>query len=318
MLRGCNQIFAMSINKKVYEILKSDYIYPELLKEVVSPPKKLYAIGNISLLNMNSIAIVGSRNSSEYGETITQKISKDLAKEDIVIISGMALGIDSVAHKACIENGGKTIAVLGSGFNHIYPKENEKLFLDIIQHHGLVLSEFPLDSPVQMKNFPKRNRIISGLSLGVLVIEAAYRSGTSITAKLARAQGKKVFCIPNSIGNKNSYGTIDLVRKGAMLVRNAEDILSELNLKSNLSKRSTMGDKLKSKKSSKQLRILDENSKKIVDCIAQNKGLDAEKICIKTNLDIVTVNQLLTILEIDEVIVDTGKNGYDLEEAYYE
>ena len=308
----------MNINKKVYEILKSAYIYPELWKEVVSPPKKLYAVGNISLLNMNSIAIVGSRNSSEYGEAITKKIAKDLAMENIVIVSGMALGIDSVAHKACIESGGKTIAILGSGFNHIYPKENEKLFLDIIQNDGLVISEFPLDSPVQMKNFPKRNRIISGLALGVLVIEAAYRSGTSITARFARAQGKKVFCIPNSIGNKNSYGTIDLVRKGAMLVRSAEDILVELNLKANLGKKGTIENNLKSKKSSKQLKILDENSKKIVDCIAQNKGLDAEKICIKTNLDVVTVNQLLTILEIDEVIVDTGKNGYDLVEAYYE
>ena len=285
---------------------------------MVSPPKKLYAVGNISLLNMNSIAIVGSRNSSEYGEAITKKIAKDLAMENIVIVSGMALGIDSVAHKACIESGGKTIAILGSGFNHIYPKENEKLFLDIIQNDGLVISEFPLDSPVQMKNFPKRNRIISGLALGVLVIEAAYRSGTSITARFARAQGKKVFCIPNSIGNKNSYGTIDLVRKGAMLVRSAEDILVELNLKANLGKKGTIENNLKSKKSSKQLKILDENSKKIVDCIAQNKGLDAEKICIKTNLDVVTVNQLLTILEIDEVIVDTGKNGYDLVEAYYE
>lgn len=170
-------------------------------------------MGNISLLNKNSIAIIGSRNSSEYGRNITKKITKELVENNMVIVSGMAKGIDSIAHESCIKHAGKTIAVLGSGFKHIYPKENEKLFYNIIENDGLVLSEFPIDSPVQMKNFPRRNRIISGLALGVLVIEAAYRSGTSITAKFAKAQGKEVFCIPNSIGNKNSYGTIDLIKK---------------------------------------------------------------------------------------------------------
>lgn len=244
---------------------------------------------------------------------MAKKITKDLVQNNIVIVSGMATGIDSVAHKACIENGGKTIAVLGSGFKYIYPKENEKLFFDIIENEGLVLSEFPFDSPVQMKNFPKRNRIISGLSLGVLVVEAAYRSGTSITARFAKMQGRKVFCIPNSIGNKNSYGTIDLLRNGATLVRNAKDILSELEL-------DYRSDEivLSKKKRIKQLKILDENSRKVVDCISKNDGLDAESICINTGLDIVIVNQILTFLEIDEYIIDTGNNGYKLVEDYYE
>ncbi len=301
------------ISKKIYEIYNSDSIYPELLKEISSSPKKLYAIGNVNLLNMNSIAIVGSRNSSEYGESITKKITGDLVQNNIVIVSGMAIGIDSVAHKTCIESGGKTIAILGSGFKHIYPKENEKLFFDIIENDGLVLSEFPLDSQVQMKNFPKRNRIISGLSLGVLVVEAAYRSGTSITARFAKMQGRKVFCIPNSIGNKNSYGTIDLLRKGASLVRNAEDILCELNLDYKSNKNVLSG-----KKANKQLKILDENSRKVFECISINGGIDADGICMKTNLDIVIVNQILTYLEIDELIVDTGNNGYNLVEDYYE
>lgn len=301
------------ISKKIYEIYNYDSIYPELLKGISSSPKKLYAMGNINLLNMNSVAIIGSRNSSGYGESVAKKITKDLVQNNIVIVSGMATGIDSVAHKACIENGGKTIAVLGSGFKHIYPKENEKLFFDIIENEGLVLSEFPFDSPVQMKNFPKRNRIISGLSLGVLVVEAAYRSGTSITARFAKMQGRKVFCIPNSIGNKNSYGTIDLLRNGATLVRNAKDILSELEL-------DYKSDEIVSskKKRIKQLKILDENSRKVVDCISKNDGLDAESICIKTGLDIVIVNQILTFLEIDEYIIDTGNNGYKLVEDYYE
>lgn len=263
---------------------------------------------------MNSLAIVGSRNSSDYGEDVTKKITKELVMNDIVIVSGMAVGIDSIAHKTCIENGGKTIAVLGSGFRHIYPKENEKLFKDILNNGGLILSEFPIDTPVQMKNFPKRNRIVSGLALGVLVVEAAYRSGTSITARHAKNQGKKVFCVPNCIGSKNSYGTINLIQNGAILVRNADDIFKELNLEFNKTSKSIQ----LYRKKEKQLRLLDENSKKIVECIAQNKNVDAEKICLKTCMDIATVNQLLTRLELDEIIIDTGKNGYDMAEAYYE
>ena len=215
----------MFIDKKIYEIYPINPTYPDMLKKIPSAPKKIYAIGNISLLNEKSISIVGSRNSSEYGRKITKSITKDLVQSGIVIVSGMANGIDSVAHKTCLEYGGKTIAVLGSGFRHIFPKENEELFHQIIENDGLVISEYPIDTPVQMKNFPKRNRIISGLSIGLLVIEAAYRSGTSITAKYAKIQERKVFCIPNSIGSKNSYGTINLIQNGAILVRNAQDIL---------------------------------------------------------------------------------------------
>lgn len=225
----------------------------------------------------------------------------------------MAKGIDSVAHETCLKNGGKTIAVLGSGFNNIYPKENEKLFNNIIENDGLVLSEFPADTPVQMKNFPRRNRIISGLSLGVLVIEAAYRSGTSITVKFARAQNKKVFCIPNSIGNKNSYGTIEFIQKGAIMIKSAKDILKELGLEiqvdSNLEKR---------KKLERQLKILDKDTKQIFKCIYNNEGICAEEISEKTNISIITINQALTFLEIDELIVNIGMNRFKVLEDYYE
>ena len=228
-------------------------------------------------------------------------------------LSGMAKGIDSVAHETCIKNGGKTIAVLGSGFKHIYPKENEKLFYNIIENDGLVLSEFPIDSPVQMKNFPRRNRIISGLSLGVLVIEAAYRSGTSITAKFAKAQKRAVFCIPNSIGNKNSYGTIDLIKNGATLVRSAKDIVKELGLElyvdCSLEKK---------KKLNKQLKILDENARKIFNCIYENEGIGAEEISKETDINIITINQILTFLEIDEFIINIGMNKFKVTEEYYE
>lgn len=302
------------LKRKVYEIAKSDTAYPDLLKEISNPPKKLYAIGNISLLNRKAVAVVGSRNSSEYGEKMTEKITKELIRNNLVIVSGMANGIDAVAHRTCIKNAGMTIAVLGSGFDYIYPKENEKLFYQIIENDGLVLSEYPVSTPVNMKNFPKRNRIISGLSLGTLVVEAAYRSGTSITAKLAKSQGRKVFCVPNSVGNKNSCGTIRLIQNGAILVKDGEDIMKNLGLSYN---EEIMNNMLVNKKN-QQLCILDKNSKKIVDCIRANKHMDAEKISIKTGINISIVNPVLTMLELEEIIIYTGKNGYDVAEAYYE
>lgn len=300
--------------ENILEIHIHDNIYPDILREINNPPKKLYAIGNVSLLNRKSVAIVGSRNSSEYGERMTKKITKELVENNIVIVSGMANGIDTTAHETCIENGGETIAILGSGFGYIYPKENEKLFYKIIDGGGLVLSEYPTNTPANMKNFPKRNRIISGISMGTLVIEAAYRSGTSITAKFAKLQNRKVFCIPHSVGDKNSYGTIRLIQNGAVLVKNGEDIIKELGINSN---EEWKANRMMNKKNHQEC-IIDDKSKKIVECIRANKNMDAEKISIKTGIDVTIVNAALTMLEMEEVIVYTGKSGYDLAEAYYE
>ena len=160
-----------------------------------------------------------------------------------------------------------------------------------------------------MKNFPKRNRIISGLSMGLLVIEAAYRSGTSITAKYAKIQERKVLCIPNSIGNKNSYGTINLIQNGAIMVKNAQDILKVLGIEY---------DKQKSIVKFKQLELLDNESKLIFDCINKNEEIDAEGISMKTGINISKVNELVTILEIDEVIKSVGFNKFKICEEYYE
>lgn len=299
----------MYINNRVYEIYKDDAIFPESLKKIKGCPKKILALGNLNLFNENSISIIGSRNSTEYGEKMTKLITEDLVKNDIVIVSGLAKGIDSVAHKTCINSGGKTIAVLGSGFKNIFPKENEKLFYQIIDQGGLLLSEFPIDYPVQAKNFPKRNRIISGLSLGTVVVEATYRSGTSITARFARCQGKKVFCIPNSVGNKNSCGTINLLKDGAKLVTSGKDILENLNLKIKAEV---------SKKQNKQIRILDKTSKIILDCINSYNIIDAEGIAINSNLEISEVNQLLTMMEIDGIIESVNGNKYKVSDGYNE
>ena len=215
----------MFIDKKIYEIYPINPTYPDMLKKIPSAPKKIYAIGNISLLNEKSISIVGSRNSSEYGRKITKSITKDLVQSGIVIVSGMANGIDSVAHKTCLEYGGKTIAVLGSGFRHIFPKKNEELFHQIIENDGLVISEYPIDTPVQMKNFPKRNRIISGISDAVIVVEAGAKSGSLITANYAINQGKEVWAIPGNINLANSVGTNELIKDGANVLTKLGDII---------------------------------------------------------------------------------------------
>lgn len=202
-----------------------DSNYPELLRKIKKPPQILYVEGNVNLLNQNLFAIIGSRNYSEYGEIQSRKFAKELCKKGLVIVSGMAIGIDTFAHIETIKNGGKTIAVLGCGFENIYPKENKKLYELIIQSGGAVLSEYAPSIKMQKKNFPHRNRIVSGISIGTLVVEATYRSGTTITANNTWEQGKKVFCIPNCIDNKNSSGIITLLKKGAILVTKPEEIL---------------------------------------------------------------------------------------------
>lgn len=173
-----------------------DTSYPKKLLNIENPPQKLYVLGDEKILNDLGIAIVGTRYYTKYGQNIAKSLSFNLAKHNIKIISGMAKGIDSFAHTGCIMGKGKTIAVLGSGFKHIYPKENIQLFSQIIKTGGAVITEFEEDVLPEGKNFPYRNRIISGLSDGVLVIEAAQRSGSLITADYALNQGKEVFAVP--------------------------------------------------------------------------------------------------------------------------
>lgn len=166
------------------------------MKSTKDAPKELWYEGEISLLNRHSIAVIGARKCTEYGKIWCEKFVKDLLDYNLVIVSGMANGIDSIAHKTALKYGGKTIAVLPSGLKNIYPKSNESLYNKIIQNGGLVISEYEPSKKANSRYFIERNRIVSGLSQGVLVIEAAYRSGTSITANIAKVQGKKVFCIP--------------------------------------------------------------------------------------------------------------------------
>jgi DNA processing protein len=216
------------INKQHINVVTLyDDEYPLNLKAIYDPPIVLYIKGTLIKDDAISIAIVGSRKSSNYGLKMTEDISRGLADKGICIISGMARGIDSAAHKGALLSEGRTIAVLGSGLNYIYPPENKELF-NQISDHGAVISEFPLGRKPARRNFPIRNRVISGLSLGVVVIEARRRSGSLITADCALEQGREVYAVPHAVGFANSEGTHKLIQQGAKLIEGADSIIEEL------------------------------------------------------------------------------------------
>jgi DNA processing protein len=205
----------------------SDPRYPDMLRNIFDPPIMLFVRGRIELLECATLGVVGTRRPTAYGIAASERLSYDLAAQGLVIASGMARGIDTAAHKAALEAGGDTIAVFGSGIDHIYPAENRKL-AEQIAERGLLLSEYPMSSPAHPQNFPSRNRIVSGISFGVLVVEGAQYSGSAITARLAMEQGREVFCVPGNITSKMSWGPNLLIKQGAKLVQAAEDILTEL------------------------------------------------------------------------------------------
>lgn len=223
--------FALARKCSLKIITLEDKDYPENLKHIPDPPIVLYIKGELKEQDKFSIAIVGSRRASFYGLSSAEKFAGDLSNLSFTIVSGMARGIDTYAHKGALGQGGRTIAVMGSGFNHIYPIENKEL-AEEISSNGAVISEFPVDSRPLPQNFPCRNRVISGLSLGVVVVEAARNSGALITADFALEQGREVFALPGKIDSSTSFGTNSLIKQGAKLVSNIEDIIEELNIKS--------------------------------------------------------------------------------------
>lgn len=204
-----------------------DENYPQALKNIPDPPVVLYVRGQLPPDSGVSVAVVGSRNASIYGLTVAETFSSQLAECGFNVISGLAKGIDAAAHRGCLKTGGQTVAVVGCGLCHIYPEENKALYGQIAQN-GAVVSEFPMATPPISFNFPARNRIISGLSLAVLVIEASLKSGALITSRFALEQGRDVFAVPGKIDQPNSQGVNRLIKEGAKLVTCFEDILEEL------------------------------------------------------------------------------------------
>lgn len=280
---------------EIKEIKIEDKKYPNQLKEIKNPPNKIFLVGNEKILQSDGIAVIGSRCNTEYGEKYATKFSKELAKQGLTIISGMAVGIDGFAHKGALSVGGKTIAVLGSGFNNIYPEENKELFKQIIENDGAIITEYEPDVKPNSENFPKRNRIVSGLSKGVLVIEAVYRSGTSITAKLGQSQGRKVFCIPSNLERKNGVGTNQLIKEGASLVTNIDDILNAIKVE----------------------RKAENNAVKIpaeylpIYEVLEDEPMNVNVICKKLKTDISSINANLMLMELEGYIKSLPGNYYE-------
>jgi DNA processing protein len=209
-------------------LMLCDDRYPKLLRETYDPPIVIYCLGDLATaFAQPAIAIVGSRRCSTYGRNVAEKLSRELAERGVTIVSGLARGIDSAAHRGAIESRGLTVAVMGTGLDGVYPKENRRLAARIVEQ-GALVTEFPLSTPPVSQNFPFRNRVISGLAFGVMVVEGAERSGSLITARLAYEQGRDVFAVPGNITSAKSFGPNYLIKDGAKLVQTWRDVVEEL------------------------------------------------------------------------------------------
>lgn len=284
-------------NNDIEKITLKDNSYPKILKEIHDPPKTLYIRGSFSKQDEIAVGVVGTRDYTSYGKRAAEAIAGSLAEAGITIISGLAKGIDAFAHKAALDRGGRTIAVLGSAIdsNSLYPACNRKL-ADKIAQNGAVISEYPSGTKSERFFFPQRNRIISGLSLGVLIVEAPEKSGALITAMQAVEQNREVFAIPGPIYSQNSIGTNKLIQMGAKLVTCTNDILEELNLP-----------------------LLEEKKKKfkpenkweeILFNILGKESVHIDEITKKSNLDAGLVSSTLITLELRGIVKNLGGGHY--------
>ncbi len=275
--------------------------YPKLLREIPDPPAVLFTKGKIVDNDELGLAIVGSRRYSIYGKRVVQSIVHKLVREGITIVSGMALGIDTLAHKATLEAGGRTIGVLANGLDEIYPGSNRALAESILDRGGLLISEFPPGVPPYKYNFPLRNRIIAGISLGTLVVEAAQKSGTLLTAKAVIDYNRELFAVPGSIFSPTSEGANNLIKYGARLVTSTSDICENLNIES----------KVKHKKAQQMLPSCKEETI-IVKYLHSEESIHIDQIVKKTKLDISTVSSKLIFMEMKGMVKNIGANNYVL------
>lgn len=298
--------------KQVDFICCKDELYPKKLKDIYNNPKVLFYKGNIENIDNNmSIAMVGSRKPTYYGTICAQKISRQLSDVGINIVSGLAMGIDSYSHLGCMEGKSKTIAVLGSGIDNPLPKKNIGLANKIIESGGLLLSEYNVDSYVKSSNFYCRNRIVSGLSDGVVVVEAAKKSGSLITVEFALEQGKNVFAIPGNINSDLSKGCNKIIKEGAKLVESTEDILEEYNIDITNNIREVINTKQKKLFDIDNFSF-DADSKRIISLIKKEGNLHIDKICDYTGIDIKAVNIILNKLLLEDIIIEMNNKTYSM------
>ena len=294
-------------------LILDDGSYPYLLREIADPPITLYVRGDWqACFDAPSIGVVGSRRCSTYGENASTFLARDLAERGICIISGLARGIDSAAHRAAIDGKGKTIAVLGTGINQVYPKENARLVDQILESGGAIVSQFPLETPPIPENFPYRNRVISGLSLGVLIVEASERSGSLITARLAMEQNREVFAVPGNISSKNSFGTNYLIKSGAKLVQQWQDVVLELPAEISAAIMPPKIDEKTSIKPNQQELIptdLTESERKIYTLLSPDEPLHIDILVEASALSVSEVSNALLGLDLRDLIRELhGKN----------
>jgi len=289
------------LDQDISIITIEDNIYPELLKQIHNPPYILYYRGTpFKEQDEISLAVVGSRKTSPYGTQVVEDIVTKLAQAGLCIVSGLALGIDGLAHRSCLHTQGRTIAVLGNGLDTIYPSSHTPLAREIISSGGLIISEFPINTPSYRSNFPQRNRIISGLTLGTLVIEAGEKSGSLITAKYALEQNREVFAIPGPIYNSGSKGPNSLIRQGACLVSKAEDIINELNI-------GHTAEIIKAKK------IIPNNEHEaLILSILKHKPIHIDELIRESKLDARKINAILVTMELKNMVKNTNGMNYSL------
>jgi DNA processing protein len=295
------------LEKTENRIIESDSDdYPELLREIPGPPALLYIVGNAEALHMPALSIVGSRNPSRGGKENAYEFAKHLGRSGFCIVSGLAQGIDTAAHEGALAAGAMTVAFLGHGIDRVYPSVNRDLAHRISQN-GTLVSEYPLGSPPRREHFPQRNRLISGLSLGTLVVEAARRSGSLITARLAGEQGREVFAIPGSIHNPLSRGCHQLIKQGAKLVENADDIVSELGA---LAGHLMQNDTNQEKEESENIEH-DADYEILLNSLSYDPA-SADELAENSGLTIDQVSSMLLILELEEKIEALTGGKYSL------
>lgn len=283
---------------KVKKICYDSSDYPEKLRNIPNPPKCLYCTGNLDLLNSCGVAVVGSRKNTIYGKKIALLIGKTLAKHNIPVVSGLAYGIDSYAHIGSLDEGGHNLGVLGSGIKKMSPKKNFNLMIDSIENGGLIISEYEPEKSGTSYTFPARNRIISGISDIVVIVEASYNSGSLITAQHALEQGKTIYAVPGNIDSQFSHGCNLLIRDGAAPLVIVEDIVNEIE---------------KNDPRERQIEvdisdILNDDEEKLYKIIQKHNGITADEIADIMNINVSSVIAKVTLLEIKGVIeVFAGK-----------